>query len=79
MKLIKRKTYDGEDVYYQIKDTHYFLSEDRESLYLFEPHTEDSFNEDIELFEEEGLGSTWDITELDIKLLKQILEKYLKR
>jgi hypothetical protein len=59
MKLFKRETYDKKQIFWQIGDTDYYLSEDKSELFLFEPYTQDNNGYDVDLQEGESSSSTW--------------------
>jgi hypothetical protein len=71
MKLFKRQTYDGTQIFWQIGNTDYYLSKDKTELFLFEPYTQGDNGHDIELFENESNGSTWKVTNIDLDTLFQ--------
>jgi len=69
MILFKRKSYEGDRTFWQIGNTDYYLSEDKTKLYLFTPYTEEDRQEDVELYEADGSGSTWRIHEIDLSII----------
>lgn len=59
--LVKRKAYEGDEVYYEVEGTYFFLSGDKKNVYLMSPHTADNNEFDVELYEAEGSGAMLNI------------------
>jgi hypothetical protein len=80
MKVTKRHEYfDKKSIWWQIENSDYFLDENKKNLYLFIPYTADEEGgEDIELYEDEGSGSTWIIYQLEAGILKEFVTKLKK-
>jgi hypothetical protein len=78
--IIKRYTYDFENYIWEIPDTNFYLDKDKTCLLVLEPYTEDGYNEDYDLYEEEGHSSIHKIgATLDIKKLKKFIKGLPKR